>query len=200
MQDPSANFYMAVTPDGLLFNGQILPYIYLPAPHVYLNLLAACAVASCCEMSAAEIGNALHNIQMPEKRLEPVIKANITFINDSYNAAEPSLKAALSYIQVTGKQKRKVAVIGQMRELGQFSISCHKAVGEHAIECVDRIYCLGEECEPIVSVCKEANRYCRWFTDFSELVDVLKNELQEDDLVLLKGSRSNGLWRVLDAF
>src|SRR4029079_954811 len=136
-------FYLEVTPDLLRFNGQILPLIYLPAPHVYLNLLAACAMASCCKMNAAEIGNALQHIQMPEKRLEPVIRANITFINDSYNAAEPSLKAALSFIKATGSQKRKIAVIGQMRELGQFSVGCHKAVGEHAIECVDRIYCLG---------------------------------------------------------
>ena len=87
-----------------------------------------------------------------------------------------------------------------MRELGQFSEACHRSVGLHALECVDAVYCLGEECAPIVAVCKEANKPCFWFTDFSLLAATLKNDLQKDDLVLLKGSRSNGLWRVLDTF
>ncbi len=173
--------------------------VSLPAPHLYKNLSAAFAMAKCCSMTDAEIQKAFKDLALPEKRLEKVIKGNITFIDDSYNAAEPSLKAALSYIKAQ-KAKRKVAVIGQMRELGSFSEACHKAVGEHAIECVDRVFCLGEECAPIASLCAAANFPCKHFIDFSELVTALKNELQDDDLVLLKGSRSNGLWRVLEHF
>lgn len=200
IKDLQADFSLEVKNDCLMFNHQKLPHISLPAPHVYLNLLAACAMACCCKMTVDEIGQALSTIKMPEKRLEVVTKAGICFINDSYNAAEASLKAALSYIKSMQNAQRKIAVIGQMRELGSFSESCHTSVGLHALDCVDRIYCLGEECAPIARVCKEANKPCKWFTDFSELAVTLKNELQEDDLVLLKGSRSNGLWRILDTF
>ncbi len=202
--DPEADFFLKVTQDGLVFSIQgvanNLPYISLPAPHVYLNLLAACSMAFSCGMSPQKIGLAFSSIKLPEKRLEVVSKAGICFVDDSYNAAEQSMKAALSYMKSYPGQSRKIAVIGQMRELGRFSEECHKAVGEHALECVDKIFCLGEECAPIVSVCKEADRECLWFTDFVELVAALKNELRENDLVLLKGSRSNGLWRVLEHF
>lgn len=197
MKDKNADFYLEVTPDALIFNGTHLPFVQLAAPHVYLNLLAAMAMASSCGMTPEEIGQAFTTLKMPEKRLEKVVRSGICFINDSYNAAEPSLKAALSYVK-NEKASRKIAVIGQMKELGRFSEGCHKAVGEHALECVDKIYCLGEECAPIMNVW--ADKPCRLFTDFSELVTTLKNELQKDDLVLLKGSRSNGLWRVLDHF
>lgn len=200
MKDPRADFYLEVRSDSLYFLNQKLPFISLPAPHVYQNLLAACAMASCCNMSAAEIGMAFCDIKMPEKRLEACVLGGISFINDSYNAAEPSLKAALSYIKTVPNAKRKIAVIGQMRELGSFSESCHRSVGLHALDCVDKLYCLGQECAPIVEVCQTAGKPCLWFTDFSELAGVLKHELMQGDLVLLKGSRSNGLWRILDTF
>lgn len=204
LADRKANFMLEVHEDGLtFFNHHVkvkLPYVALAAPHVYSNLLAACAMATCCYMSSSEIAASLEHIKMPEKRLEQVTKAGICFINDSYNAAEPSLKAALSYVKGLNGFKRKVAVIGQMRELGRFSEECHKRVAEHALDCVDTIYCLGQECAPIVSVCQKANKACSHFLDFTELSKVLQKDLQKDDLVLLKGSRSNGLWRVLDLF
>lgn len=199
MKDRSADFHLEVSSDGLIFNDAKLPFVDLAAPHVYLNLLGAMSMASCCGMTPDEIGQAFATLKMPEKRLEKVVKGGICFINDSYNAAEPSLKAALSYMKSLDAP-RKIAVIGQMRELGRFSEGCHRAVGEHALACVDAIYCLGEECAPIVKVCEAAGSPCKLFTDFSELIATLKNELQKDDLVLLKGSRSNGLWRVLDYF
>ncbi len=177
----------------------IKSFISLPAPHMYTNLSGAVAVALACGMTEDEIHSALKNIVLPPKRLEKVIKGDMLFIDDSYNAAEPSLKAALSYVKEQDA-KRRVAVIGQMRELGPFSESCHRAVGEHATACVDLVYCLGEEALPIVSVCESKQIPCKHFIDFSDLVTCLKNELRDGDLVLLKGSRSNGLWRVLDHF
>ncbi len=204
MREKEADFYLEIVQNALELtvqgNATKLPYVQLPAPHVYLNLLAACAMASCCNMSPEEIGKALSTITMPPKRLEHVQKGGISFINDSYNAAEQSLKAALSYIKSQPANKRKIAVIGQMRELGRFSESCHKAVGEHALDCVDELYLLGEECAPIERICKAANKPCKWFIDFNELAATLQAELEPDDLVLLKGSRSNGLWRVIDYF
>lgn len=204
LNDHKAAFSMEVGDSDLIFASHRvkakLPFIKLAAPHVYLNLLAACSMASCCKMSNSEIGDALSSIVMPEKRLEIVSKGDICFINDSYNAAEQSMRAALTYMKQQPNFKRKIAVIGQMRELGRFSEQCHKAVGLHALDCVDKIYCLGHECAPIVEVCKQSSMPFEWFTDFTELVTALKNELQKNDLVLLKGSKSNGLWRVLDYF
>lgn len=200
MHDPEANFYLKVEKDCLLFNNQKLAYMHFPAPHVYQNALAALSMASLCGMTPSDLSKALPSLKLPEMRLQRIEKAGIAFINDSYNAAEPSLKASLSYVATDSHAARKIAVIGQMRELGSFSAGCHTAVGKHALECVDRVYCLGLECEPIYKVWQEANKPCFWYTDFDKLLSALKNDLQPNDLVLLKGSRSNGLWRVLDHF
>ncbi len=200
MRERTADFYLEVEKKALLFNSHALAYTDFPAPHVYLNALAALSMASQCGMTPDELSKALPSLKLPEKRLERIEKGGIFFIDDSYNAAEPSLKASLSYIKGMPAATRKIAVIGQMRELGCFSESCHTSVGTHALECVDRVYCLGEECAPIYKVWKEANKPVFWYTDFAALIAALKNDLQPNDLVLLKGSRSNGLWRVLDYF
>lgn len=204
MQDTSADFYLQVQKEYLRFceNGiaMMLPFVSFLAPHIYLNCLAACSMAKLCGMSIDEIGACLSNLKLPEKRLEVIEKQGIKFVNDSYNAAEDSVKAALRFVQGQPCQGAKIAVIGQMRELGKFSERCHRAVGECALECVEKIFCLGVECEPIVTLWKQANRHVEWFLDFSELMQSLKNKLRANDLVLLKGSRSNGLWRVLEYF
>ena len=203
MKYHEADFFMEVKNDALVFfydgKAHTLPFVHFQAPHIYQNALAAMSMASACGMTAEEIGKALRELKLPQKRLELVHKGKICFVNDSYNAAEPSMKAALSYLKGLDA-KRKVAVLGQMRELGKFSQGCHEAVGKHAVDCVDKVFCFGEECEPIVSVCKSNNMPVEWFIDFSELADKLKSELLDDDVVLLKGSRSNGLWRVIEHF
>ncbi len=178
----------------------ILPRVDLIAPHVYGNFLAACTVARSCGMSWEEIQQALPKLKLPENRLQIIEKKGVTFINDSYNASEEAVKAALQLLRTRPCERARVAVIGQMRELGKYSESCHTNVGQLALECADRMVCFGEETRPIVNLWQRANRPVSWFEDFEELMSLLKKELQPKDVVLVKGSRSNALWRVVEQF
>jgi UDP-N-acetylmuramoyl-tripeptide--D-alanyl-D-alanine ligase len=177
-----------------------LSSVDFPARHVYQNLLGAICIARECGMSFAEISQVLPTLTLPERRLQEIEKNGIVFINDSYNAAEISVKGALESIAKRKTSGRKIAVLGNMVELGKFSDVCHKRVGEYALSTVDRLFCIGEHCKPLVEVWQDAEKPVEWFLRFEDLLDKLKLELRAGDLVLVKGSRVLQLERVVELF
>ena len=177
----------------------VLPCPMFPARHVYENMLAAVVAARTTGMGWDAIEEALPLLTLPKMRLEKKRYQGIWFINDSYNASEMSMMSALDMLSGHAPSRR-VAVLGQMRELRAFSEECHRRVGEKALGTADVLYCLGKECEPIVQTWKDAGRTCFWTHSLQHLTEQLKKELSLGDVVLLKGSRSNELWKVLDSF
>lgn len=176
----------------------LLGKLPVPGKHNVHNLLAAIAVARHFNMSWEEIRQAILALVLPERRLQFVRHKDVLFLNDSYNASELSVKAALETLPEPEGNGRKIAVLGSMLELGKFSQSCHHQVGEFALKHVEQLYCLGEECLPIFDVWKRAGRPVHFFTNRAELVACLREDLRPADVVLLKGSRSKELWKVLE--
>lgn len=174
------------------------PQLNLPGLHNRHNFLAAAVAARHLGMSWEEIRFAQASLILPERRMQIVEKDGVIFANDSYNASEISTKSALSSLPDPTGSGKKIAVIGEMLELGKFSKQCHLAVGEHALNCVDRMLCLGQDCAPIVECWQQAGRPVFWSKDRNLLVDALRVQLSPGDVVLLKGSRANGLWKVLE--
>lgn len=170
----------------------------LPGAHNRHNFLAAAVTARHVGMSWDEIRARQVSLVLPERRMQIVEKFGAVFVNDSYNASEISLKAALSSLPKPKGSGKRIAVVGEMLELGKFSRDCHRAVGEHALKTVDSMLCLGQDCEPIYECWKAAGRPVYWSLDRSQVVAALRSQLQSDDVVLLKGSRSKGMWNVLD--
>lgn len=170
----------------------------VPGRHNYHNLLAAIAVARHFNVGWEEVKGAISSLTLPDRRLQFVQCRDILFLNDSYNAAEMSVKAALEALPRPTGEGRKIAVLGSMLELGKFSHDCHQRVGEFALEYVEQMYCLGEECLPIYEVWKKAGRPVQFFKNRADLVACLKNDLKPSDVVLLKGSRGKELWKVLE--
>ena len=178
--------------------------IELPKPgfcahHLFENLLHAMALSSEGGADIASFEQAITRLPSLSKRLEFIEKKGILFINDSYNAAEASMIAALDVLSETPR-KRKIAVLGQMKELGPLSRECHASVGRAATKRCDWLFCLGEECGPLVEAFRTSNKPYYWASNLEELVDLLKKEVKEGDVVLLKGSNSNRLWTILDSF
>ena len=99
---------------------------------------------------------------------------------------QESVKAALESLPEPEGEGRKIAVLGSMLELGKFSHDCHRRVGEFALNYVECMYCLGEECLPIYEVWEKAGRPVQFFKNRAELVACLKNDLRAADVVLLK--------------
>ncbi|MBA3817089.1 MAG: UDP-N-acetylmuramoyl-tripeptide--D-alanyl-D-alanine ligase, partial [Parachlamydiaceae bacterium] len=135
---------------------------------------------------------------LPELRMQIVEKNGVIFVNDAYNASEISIKSALNSLPNPKVGGKKIAVIGEMLELGKFSEQCHLAVGEHALNCVDSMLCFGEGCAPIHECWQKAGRHVLWTQDRSLLVNALQAELKLGDVVLLKGSRAKGLWKIIE--
>lgn len=176
----------------------LLGQLPVPGSHNYHNFLAAIAVARHFNIGWEEIKGAISSMTLPDRRLQFVRYRDILFLNDSYNAAEMSVKAALESLPQPEEKGRKIAVLGSMLELGKFSQDCHQRVGEFALKHVEQMYCLGEECLPIYEVWKKARRPVQFFKNRADLVACLRNDLKPSDVVLIKGSRGKELWKILE--
>jgi UDP-N-acetylmuramoyl-tripeptide--D-alanyl-D-alanine ligase len=203
MKQKKAFWSMDVLEDALFVyeNGSKikLPKPKFPAIHVYENLLAAIAGSRSLNVSWDGIQKAIPHLKLYERRLEQKTLRGIHFINDSYNACEKSLVAALGVLEER-QTMRKIAVIGQMGELGHFSKECHENVGKKALDVADSLYCLGQECFPMVELWEKEGRKVFWTLSLDELIERLDKDLRKEDCVLVKGSRSNALWKVVEHF
>ena len=171
--------------------------IHCPAPgkvFVY-NSLVAFAVGRLLKMTSEQIKQGIASFQMTKNRLEEFeIKEGITIINDAYNASLDSMKSSLEILK-NKKASRKIAVLGDMLELGEFSKSLHKEVGAFVFDRkIDYLVTVGTEAknikeEAINRGMNEEN--VKHFTTNKEATDFLLNMLKKGDIVLLKAS--NGM-------
>lgn len=202
VKDSSANFYLESEKEGLVLKEldhlTYLPHLKIPGAHNIQNFLAAIAVARYCGMSGHDIALASETLRLPERRLERVEKFGAIFINDSYNASEISVKAALNSMPLPERGGKRIMVLGEMAELGKFSEQCHRSVAEAALEVVDMIFCFGEAAYPVYECWNKLGRKVVWSKERNGIIADLKKQLKPGDVVLLKGSRSKETWNVLD--
>ena len=111
--------------------------------------------------------------------MEPIRRGNLLLLNDTYNANPVSMRCALDY--VAGLKRRRVLVLGDMKELGPESVAQHQAIGSYARDRGDLILTLGDEA---------AHYQGRHFSEPDRLVDALIDDLTGDEVVLVKASRS----------
>lgn len=204
MQGEGSFWSMQVLENSLLVKEEgkeySLPKPLFPAPHVYENLFAAICASRAIGVSWEGIVDGLPHLRMSAQRLENVICRGIHFINDSFNACEPSMIAALNVLK-EASGRRKIAVLGAIKELGSYSEACHRNVFQKACEVADEIYTLGQEWQPMIEKKSvKENKYYLASTR-EELILLLEKNLREGDTVLLKGSRwANQLWKVVEHF
>lgn len=204
--NPKADFFIEKDElrKRLLFfqegKGAPMPEICLPGKHNLNNALAAMAAARKMGLSDEEIAERIPFLTLPERRFEIIEKKGVIFVNDSYNAAEASVVSAIDSLDSLNKEARKVAVLGDMLELGSLSESTHQRVAEHALNKLDLLFCYGNETKAMVDVWKRGNKPIYWFQEKNLLMDALKNTLEEGDLVLIKGSRAMQMWQVLEQY
>lgn len=158
-----------------------------------LAVLAA-AVESGIDLADAvrslEGARAISRWRMEVRQLE----RGITSINDAYNANPESMFAALAALCRVGEQRRTVAVLGAMRELGDDSIDAHRSVGERAAtEGVDVVLAVGSEAIPIGEAAAQAGVATHHLDDVEQAYEYLVQFLQPQDVVLFKSSRDSGL-------
>lgn len=172
--------------------GDIKQKITIPTVgiHNVYDALSAFAVGLEYGISPEDIANGLRNYE-PSGMRQRIKDANgITVIEDCYNASPDSQKAGLNSLLKIAKG-RKIAVLGDMLELGSYSETAHRNVGEYAAKCeIDMLFTYGKESEFMADSAKKAGLKAVFsFTDKSELTKALENELENGDTVLFKASR-----------
>ena len=170
----------------------------MPGRHHVYPALAAAAVALHYGLSLDDVGRALAEAR-PHVRLRVIAGPNgSTIIDDSYNASPASMIAALALLWEL--PQRRIAVLGEMRELGLASDDGHRRVGQYAAATCDRIIVAGESARLIADAAVEAGHTdVRVITSNEELADTLIKELQPGDHVLIKASRAVKLENVVEA-
>lgn len=180
-------------------SGSVRVSLPFPGRHNVYNALAACAAGSLFEIEVCDALEALKKY-VPAGMRQRINKRNgITFIEDCYNASPDSQSAALSVLAGM-KANRKIAVIGDMLELGKVSAEAHYFVGKKAGEHkVDALFTYGERSLETARGAKEAGvKVVESFTDKQELAEHLKAYIKCGDAVLFKASRGMKLEDVIN--
>ena len=128
-----------------------------------------------------------------------IIKENIKIINDSYNASYDSMKAALEVMDKT-EATRKIAVLGNMLELGEFTKELHEKVGEEVVKNkINILITVGEYAKDIANKAKTIGmKEIFEFDDIESATEYLKTNIGSGDLILLKASNSMNFSKILE--
>jgi len=176
--------------------GRVPVELQLAGEHNVVNALAAAAAAVAAGATLDHVVAGLASMRAVRGRLQLKTARNGAWIiDDSYNANPSSVRAGIEVLaQLEG---RRWLVLGEMAELGEFAAAAHIEVGEYArAHGVERLFAIG----PLAALAvKSFGDNAEWFPDAAAMARALETEADAGVRMLIKGSRSNKLERVVDA-
>ncbi|MGM0556131.1 MAG: alanine racemase [Myxococcota bacterium] len=196
--DGGFEFAMAL-PDGHQHDMQL----NTPGRHNVANATAAVAMSRQLGVDISDAREGLAAFDLSPMRLEMhTTQAGVTLINDAYSSDPPSARAAISALEQYAGQQRKVAILGDMLDLGERSAAAHRDLGTVVARgSVDLLICYGERAgligDTAIASGMDDDRVMR-ATSMDELHDLLDQILSPGDFVLFKGSRTLGLERAAE--
>lgn len=175
--------------------------MHVEGMHYIPDAMAAASIGLSLGLSPEKISEGLESFHNLAGRQEVLMVHGLTIIKDCYNAGPESMEAALS---VLGKKTgRRIAVLGDMLELGTCTQAEHYRVGRIAASKVDLVFAYGPNAVRVVGGCHTGGmdqQTATAFTEADKLIAVLKNTLRPGDYVLVKGSHGMHMEKILDAF
>ncbi len=183
--------------------GSAAVHMGIPGRHNAYNAAAAAAVGLYLGLSLEQVASGLESATASVMRMEVFESAaGITVINDAYNASPTSMRAALRTLADMATEGRRVAVLGDMAELGSLTELAHFSLGEFVARLgIDLLVTAGERARRIAEGARAegmgsaAVRPCATVEEASEVLD---DVLASRDVVLIKASRVMGLERVVE--
>ena len=176
----------------------------LPGRHVVSNALAAIAAASIWGIGTADAQNVLRSLKTPAMRGELIRFTNgFALINDSYNSSPAALHAMMNLLSATPGYQRRILAAGEMRELGPSSPKLHREAGGHAAKLGNVDFVIGVQGDA-AQIAEGAaaggvpRERTKFFATPTEAADFLAQFVKPGDLLLIKGSRSVKMERVVD--
>ena len=176
--------------------------VLVPTPgiHMVYNALAAAAVGRIYGLTIEEIKRGIESLETIRGRFKMIETENFLVVDDCYNANPMSMKASLDVLH--DGEGRRVAILGDMGELGENEISLHEEVGEHAAKCgIDVCICVGELSSHIAEAARKADPdfEVHYEKDRESLLKNLGGYVHKGDTILVKASHFMKFEEVVDA-
>lgn len=162
--------------------------------HNTVSAAAATCVGLLCGLSENEIKQGLERLEPQPHRLNPVSGPNGSLIlDDTYNSSPVAAVMALETLRALATRGRAIAVLGEMKELGQYEEEGHREVGRKVVEeNMDELILFGEKTKFIDDEARKGGmkkEKVQYVDNVGKIVEILKRELKKDDVVLLKASK-----------
>ena len=177
------------------------------AKHQVYSALCGVCVGMKLGLNLLQIGQALENLDYPKHRmkLEKGIK-NTFIIDDTYNASPIATKAGLQTLNDFGNKiiekqgiGRKIAVLGDMLELGQYTVKAHNEIGELAGQIADILVCVGSRAKLIAETARQSMNDNIYAFDTSDEAKLKVQDLiKQGDIILIKGSRAMKMENIVE--
>ncbi len=195
--------YGAVTENGrtyfkILFEGhEYDAEIPVVGQHNVLNALAAFAAGKYYGLSESSIllGMTLYEPSGNRQRFEE--RGSVTLIYDCYNASPTSMVSALKVLDTSGAGRRKIAVLGDMLELGDMSEELHRGLAEYHVH-ADKFFLYGHEMRALFDEFSKLGVPAVYSEDKQELTRLLQKDLKGGEVVLFKGSHGMKMEEIAD--
>jgi UDP-N-acetylmuramoyl-tripeptide--D-alanyl-D-alanine ligase len=165
----------------------------IPGLHQVANCLCAAAMALVWGLSPSDVSAAMARFSPPERRGAIFRHASgAEIVDDSYNASPHAMRSAVESLAGSAARGHRIAVLGEMRELGAEGPRWHRELGEFAAARVDRLFCVGALASEIARGAREgglAAEKVTWLERAEDVAPALAGELRSGDVVWIKGSR-----------
>ena len=161
----------------------------LPGAHMVSNALSGAAVGYNLDLTAGEIKAGIEHLPSIPGRGAIISTDKLVILDDCYNANPMSMKASLDVLQ--DGAGRRIAVLGDMGELGENEVQLHEEVGEHAGKCdIDVLICTGKLCRNMAERAQRTNPDLKviYEPDRESLLEHLEGYVQDGDTILVKAS------------
>lgn len=169
--------------------------------HTVRDALAAYAAATRLGLDPARAAAALARYQTTGMRQNVAEHGGVTFIEDCYNASPDSMRAALDILarRTPGPGGRRIAVLGDMFELGDASEAAHRETGAWAADAADLLIAVGERSAAMGQEARKKGAATLYCQNTGEVVEYLGSNLRPGDVVLAKASHAMGFEQMLTA-
>jgi UDP-N-acetylmuramoyl-tripeptide--D-alanyl-D-alanine ligase len=168
--------------------GDITVKVPVPGIHNASNAAAAAAVGLACGMTLDEIRRGIESAQTISGRFRVLKTDRMTVIDDCYNANPVSMKSSVAVLEQGSG--RRVAVLGDMGELGEDEVKLHEGVGTYAAGRVDHLIAVGELAKSLYEAAlkERPDLSASWYATVEEFLAHKDEELKDGDSVLVKAS------------
>ena len=176
----------------------------LPGEHMVMNALAATCVGDLLGLKPEEIAKGIAAVKAVGGRSNIIALEDKTILDDCYNANPVSMKAAIDLLNLANT--RKVAILGDMFELGEGQEEMHSEIGRYAVEQgIEVLVCVGElsrnmfNAATLTRTAMKKDIQIYYMQDTQEVIDKIDIILEKGDSILVKASHGMGFAEVVEA-